>query len=344
MRKTSRNGRNRGTAVLLLLLLAAILALYLRGEQWLRGILVYLSAATWARNIVTQVPLARNFAGRFIAGDTTAEAMAVVREINQSGMSATINYLGEHVTTPDEAIAARDEILHLLDVIEESGVDANISIKPSQLGLQISPQLLHDNLRVLLERAVGYRSQIRMDMEDYPTVDTTLGIYRSLRDDDGFGHHVGIVIQAYLRRTADDLAQLVDEGARVRLCKGAYAEPPAVAFPDKADTDRNYIKMAQLLLSEDARAKGVYAAFATHDEEMITAVIAHAESQRILPSAYEFQMLHGIRRDLQASLVRRGYRVRVYVPYGTAWYPYFVRRLAERPANLWFFLSNLAKR
>ncbi len=343
MQKTSQNGRNRGTAVLLLLLMVAVIALYLRGEQWLRGILVYLSAATWARNIVTRVPLARSFASRFIAGDTTADAMAVVQELNRSGMSATINYLGEHVTTPDEAIAARDEILHLLDVIEEAGVDANVSIKPSQLGLQIDPQLLHDNLRVLLERAASYGNKIRIDMEDYPTLDTTLGIYRSLRDEDGFGNHVGIVIQAYLQRTADDLAQLAQEGAWIRLCKGAYAEPPAVAFPDKADTDRNYVKMAQLLLSEKARKNGVYVGFATHDEEMITAVIAHAESNRTPPSAYEFQMLHGIRRELQASLVRRGYQVRVYVPYGTAWYPYFVRRLAERPANLWFFLSNLVK-
>jgi proline dehydrogenase len=344
MQKRSGNGRNPQTAVLLLLLMIALIALYLRGEQWLRGILVYLSAATWARNIVTQVPLARNLANRFIAGDTTAEAMAVVQELNQAGMSATINYLGEHVHTQDEAIAARDEILHLLDVIAEHGVEANVSIKPSQLGLQVNPQLLHDNMRVLLERAAGYGNNIRMDMEDYPTLDTTLGIYRSLRDEDGFGHHVGIVIQAYLRRTAADLAQLVAEGAWVRLCKGAYAEPPAIAFPEKADTDSNYVRMAQVLLSQKAREKGVYAGFATHDEEMITAVIAHAESQRIPPSAYEFQMLHGIRRDLQASLVRRGYRVRIYVPYGTAWYPYFVRRLAERPANLWFFLSNLAKR
>ena len=343
MRKRPNNGRNSGTAVFLLFLVTAV-AFYFYGEKWLRQILIYLSTAKWARNIVTQTPMARNLASRFIAGESIADVMAVAQQHNQSGMSVTINYLGESVSTLGEAIAARDEILRLLDAIQAHQVDANVSIKPSQLGLQLAPQLLYDNMRVLLQRTAAHDNRIRMDMEDYATLDTTLAIYRSLRDDDGYGRHVGIVIQAYLRRTIDDLTQLISEGAWIRFCKGAYAEPAAVAFPDKADTDNNYKQMMQLLLSPEARANDVYVGFATHDEEMITATIAFAEANRIPPSAYEFQMLHGIRRDLQDSLTRRGYQVRVYVPYGTAWYPYFVRRLAERPANLWFFMSNLIRK
>ena len=342
-KEKSRNGRLLGTAVFLLAFIAFAISLYLYGEKWLRSFLIYLSTASWARKIATQAPFAQQVAGRFIAGETIDEAIAVTAELNQAGMSATINYLGESVSSPEECYAARDEILNLLDAINQTGVDANVSIKPSQLGLHLDPTLLYDNMHVLLDRASQYNNKIRMDMEDYPTLDKTLEIYRCLRDEDGFGHHVGVVIQAYLYRTEDDLAKLISEGAWIRLCKGAYAEPAEVAFAEKTETDANFVRMTQLLLSEDARENGVYTGFATHDEEMIMATIEFAKKNQISSSEYEFQMLHGVRRDLQTQLIAEGQQVRVYVPFGTAWYPYFVRRLAERPANMWFFVSNLLR-
>jgi proline dehydrogenase len=179
-------------------------------------------------------------------------------------------------------------------------------------------------------------------MEESGTVDDTFDIYRRLRDEDGFGN-TGVVLQAYLYRTEEDVQRLIQEGAWIRLCKGAYAEPPEVAFPIKADTDANYIKLVQMLLSEEARKKGVYVGIASHDEKMINATIEYVRKNNIPLDAFEFQMLYGIRRELQEKLVQQGYRLRIYVPYGTAWYPYFVRRLAERPANLWFFVSNFLR-
>jgi proline dehydrogenase len=243
------------------------------------------------------------------------------------------------VTTADEAIAARDEILHLLDCIHESGVRANVSVKLSQLGLKIDTHLALNNTRTILTRARQYQNKIRLDMEESALVDATLDLYRTLRDEDGFDN-VGVVMQAYLYRTERDVCQLIDEGAWVRLCKGAYAEPPEVAFPAKADTDANFIKLMQQLLSQEARRNGVYLGVATHDEKMIAATMAYVQSEDIGVDEFEFQMLFGIRRELQERIVAQGYQMRIYVPYGTAWYPYFVRRLAERPANLWFFISN----
>lgn len=329
---------------LLLLVLLIGFSLYWFGERWLRAILLYLSTAVWAQKVVSSTNLAWRVASRFIAGETVDDAIATTRSLNDNGMLVTINYLGEHVHTAQEAALARAEIVRLLECIHQSGVKANVSIKPSQLGLNIDPALLYENLRVVVARAQQANNSVRIDMEDSSTTDTTLAIYRRLRDEDGFGNHVGVVIQAYLYRSEQDIAQLVSEGARVRLCKGAYAEPPELAFPEKADTDGNYIHLAQMLLSNEARQNGSYAAFATHDEKMIRAVGEFAKSTQVPANAYEFQMLYGIRRELQERLVAEGYRVRVYIPYGTAWYPYFVRRLAERPANMWFFISNFLRR
>ena len=337
------NGRKFGAALFLLAGITLAISLYIYGERWLRALLLYFSTAGWARKLVTQTPFAQQVAGRFIAGETIDEAIAVVGQLNQAGMTATINYLGESVSSAAETFAAREEILNLLDAIDQSGVDANVSIKPSQLGLQLDPNLLYENMHSLLERASSYGNKIRMDMEDSTTLDTTLDIYRTLRYQDEFGNHVGVVIQAYLHRTEADLIKLTEEGAWIRLCKGAYAEPADVAFAEKAETDANYVRMMQLLLSEEARAHGVYVGFATHDEQMIEATTTFANANNIPSSAYEFQMLHGVRRDMQEQLVADGNQVRVYIPYGTAWYPYFVRRLAERPANLWFFVSNFLK-
>lgn len=312
------------------------------GEQWLRSFLLYLSTAVWARQTISSLTLAKRVAGRFVAGETIADAIATAQELNNKGMLVTMDYLGESVTTADEALAARDEIVRLLDCIHQSNAQANVSIKLSQLGLKLDTYLALNNMRTILSRARQYQNKIRIDMEESALVDTTLELYRTLRDEDGFDN-VGVVMQAYLYRTEQDVNRLIEEGAWVRLCKGAYAEPPEVAFPVKADTDANYIKLMQQLLSLEARRNGVYLGVATHDEKMIAATTAYVQSQRIGPGEFEFQMLFGIRRELQERIVAQGYRMRVYVPYGTAWYPYFVRRLAERPANLWFFISNLMR-
>lgn len=333
----------RGPVPLLLLTLFLGLLLYGNGERWLRQLLLYLSGAPWARNLVSSFSIAQRVAGRFVAGETVHEAMAVTRELNQAGMLVTLDYLGESVMDRAMAESARDEILHLLDCIEETRANANVSVKLSQLGVKIDRQLALDNMRQVLTRAQRYRNRIRIDMEDSPLVDTTLDIYRTLRDGDGFDN-VGVVIQSYLYRSEADVRHLIEEGAGIRLCKGAYAEPPEVAFPDKADTDRNFVHLTRLMLSDEARQKGVYPAVATHDEKMIEATRNFVAAYNIPAEAFEFQMLYGIRRELQESLRHQGYRVRVYVPYGGAWYPYFMRRLAERPANLWFFISNLLRR
>jgi proline dehydrogenase len=330
-----------GGAILLFLLLGGFL-FYYYGERWLRTALIYLSQADWARELVNNLPPARAAAARFVAGPDIAAAIEASRELNNKGMLVTLDLLGEHTAVRQDALAARDEILALLDEIKSQDVRANVSIKLSQLGVNIDPELALDNMRLILQRAAQHNNRIRIDMEDSSLTDVTLHIYRTLRDKDGFDN-VGIVIQSYLYRSDEDLRQLVDEGAWIRLCKGAYAEPPDIAYPNKADTDRKFIDHMQLLLGEEARRNGVYLGMATHDDRAIQATIDYARANNIAPDRFEFQMLYGIRRELQEQLVADGYRMRVYVPYGTAWYPYFMRRLAERPANVWFFVSNLLK-
>lgn len=328
----------------LLLASTALLAILFRyGEHWLREVLLFLSGAAWARRAVTQFPLTRRVAGRFVAGEDVESALAAARDLNAGGMAVALDYLGESVTDVHDTIDARDEILHLLDCIETTGIDAYVSIKLSQLGVKIDKSLALENVRSLLERARRCQNEIHIDMEESALVDTTLEIYRALRYNYGL-HNVGVVIQSYLYRSENDVRQLVTEGAPVRLVKGAYAEPPEVAYPDKARTDANFVKLMQILLGEAARRNGVYLAVATHDKEMIQATIDYARAHEIPAGAFEFQMLYGIERRLQQQLVEAGYRVRVYVPYGTAWYPYLMRRLAERPANLWFFITHLVRR
>jgi len=326
---------------LLFLTIAAILA-YKFGEGWLRNMLIYLSHATWARTIVENLQIARMVARRFVAGESIDEAMAATRALNSRGMTVTLDYLGESVSDRGVAISARDEILRLLDRIEEDGLDANVSVKLSQLGLRIEKELALENMRQILTRASQFGNKVRIDMEESELVDTTLAIYHELHDQYEL-QNVGIVIQSYLYRSETDVTQLIDEGAWVRLCKGAYAEPPDIAYADKSDTDSSYVKLTNMMLSEYARETGVHLGVATHDENMIKATKAYAAIHQIDPDQYEFQMLYGIRRDLQEKLIKDGYSVRIYVPYGTAWYPYFVRRLAERPANMWFFIRNFFK-
>ncbi len=319
------------------------LLLYQNGAKWLRSVLIYLSHAKWARDLVTGHSLANRVSSRFVAGESIGEAVDTARTLNLKGMTVTVDFLGESVTDKDVAIASADEIVDLLDSIDSSGVNANVSVKLSQLGLRIDEELALTNMRRILNHARGYNNKVRIDMEESDVVDTTLALYRKLRDEDGFDN-VGVVIQSYLYRSADDVEKLVDEGAWIRLCKGAYAEPPDIAFPKKGDTDSNFVELTQFMLSKNARDKGVYLGIATHDENMIDASLDYVNSTNIPPDKFEFQMLFGIRRELQKALVDKGYKVRIYVPYGTAWYPYLVRRLAEHPANLWFFVSNLLRR
>ena len=327
--------------ILLPILIFAVLSFWF-AETWLRQLLLYLSSASWARRLVSGMPIASRVASRFVAGERIEDALKATRELNQKGMLVTLDYLGESVSNIYEAMDARDEILRLLSKINDEGLNANVSLKLSQIGLKLDEQLALDNGRLIVECAHSYGNKIRIDMEESQVVDTTLDIYHTLRYDFGF-ENVGVVIQSYLFRSEEDVRALIEEGAWIRLCKGAYMEPPEVAFVDKADTDRNYIKLMQMLLSETAQQKGVYLGVATHDEQMIEETKEFARSRNLAPSDFEFQMLFGIRRDLQEMLVDQGYQMRIYVPYGAAWYPYFVRRLAERPANLWFFISNLLR-
>jgi len=328
-----------------LLVLAVIgISLYRFGAGWLRAVLLYLAGARWAREMVGGTAITRRVADRFVGGHDADAALDTARDLNRRGMLVTLDYLGENVTSLQDAYDARDQILCLLDRINDSGVEANVSIKLSQLGLNIDNALAHDNVKRILERALQLDNKIRIDMEESRLTQQTLDLYRCLRDEDGFGHRVGIVIQAYLLRSAEDVQQLVEEGAWVRLCKGAYAEPPHVAFAAKADTDANFVTLMQRLLGPEARQRGVHLGVATHDEKMIVATRDFVNEHGIDVKAFEFQMLFGIRRDLQDSLVASGYKMRIYVPYGNAWYPYLVRRLAEHPANLWFFVSNFFRK
>jgi proline dehydrogenase len=330
---------------LLLYLMGPILLgvlLYVYAERWLRALILYLSHASWARQLVTGFSPAWFVASRFVAGETIDDAMRVTAELNRQGLLATLDYLGESVTDPHEARKARDEILQILDAIQSHGLDAGVSVKLTQLGVAIDPDLAFDNMQCILERASQLNLFVRIDMEESAFVDTTLGLHDKLREEYGTDT-TGVVIQAYLYRSEADVQALIEDGASVRLCKGAYMEPPEVAFPQKKDTDANFIRLMKMLLGPHARKNGVQAAIATHDEAMVNATVEFAQKATLPRDEFEMQMLFGVRRELQSRLAAQGYRVRVYVPYGTAWYPYLMRRLAERPANLWFFMSNLVR-
>lgn len=332
-----------GGLLALLALAGAGFLVYRNGESTLRSLLLYLARAGWARSLVTGFPPAWAMASRFVAGESLDEAIEAAQQLNARKLTVTLDYLGESVSSAAEANAARDQILYLLERIHSTHADANVSLKLSQLGLKLDENLAVDNLRMILERARQYKRRVRIDMEESALVDVTLDIYRRLRLGEGF-ENVGVVIQAALFRSEQDVRQLIEEGAWVRLVKGAYKESPDIAFAKKADTDANMVRLTEMMLGAEARKNGVYLAVASHDEAMIAAATTFAQQHGIDKQSYEFQLLYGIRRDLQEQLVAQGQRVRIYVPYGTAWYPYFMRRLAERPANLWFFVTNLLRR
>jgi proline dehydrogenase len=303
----------------------------------LRRFLLYLSAAGWARGIVTRLGVARRVARRFVAGETLDEALQVTRELNQRGLLVTLDYLGESVHSEEDARGVVTAYCELLDCIHKGQLKASISLKLTHLGLDIGEELCLSNLQTILAKAKEFGIQVTIDMESTAYTDRTLQIYRTLRDNGGFAN-VGTVIQAYLYRSEGDMQALAEEGSHIRLCKGAYLEPAELAFPEKTDVDANYVKLADAFLAAPPPA---YLCIATHDEAMIQAAQASVKKHSLSPERYEFQMLYGIRSSRQAELAAAGHQMRVYVPFGAAWYPYFMRRLAERPANLGFFVRSL---
>ena len=307
---------------------------------FMRDLFLALSTNAAMRKFVVSFPLSKRVSRRFVAGETREEAIAAIRKLGAQGMLVTLDVLGESVKNEAEARAAKDEYLNALAAIRENGVQSHVSVKLTQMGLDIDPELAYDNMRQITARAKEINSFARIDMEDSTKTQATLNVYKHLREE---FDNVGIVIQAYLYRSEQDMRALYDMGARVRLCKGAYKEPEAVAFPLKRDVDANYLKLAETFLQANGNGTGPHAhlALATHDAKIVEWAKERIKQNHVAPSRYEFQMLYGIRSDLQRQLVAEGYPVRVYVPYGTHWYPYFMRRLAERPANVIFLVSNL---
>ena len=280
--------------------------------------------------------LAQRLSRRFVAGETLPDALAVGRKINSEGISLTLDHLGENVTSLAEAAASRDVYTRVLSEIHASAIDGNVSLKLTQFGMDLSEDACRANVEQVVRHAAELRSFVRVDMESSAYTTRTLELVRHLHALYGT---VGTVIQAYLYRSQADVEALCARQVRVRLCKGAYLEPHSAAFPHKADVDRNFIRLLKILLD-----RGAYPAIATHDPRMLEATREYAAAQGIPRDRFEFQMLYGIRRDLQKQLVAAGYRLRLYVPFGMAWYPYFMRRLAERPANVLFLLQNLLRK
>jgi proline dehydrogenase len=283
---------------------------------------------------------ARSLARRFTAGDTLEEAIAAVQELNRQGLLATLDHLGESVTSETEARDATAAIVDLLEAIEASGIQSGVSVKLTQLGLEVSPALAAENLQRIVARASEAWRFVRIDMENAEYVQQTLDLFEALWAQ---YRNVGVVIQSYLRRSAGDVTRLVRLGASVRLVKGAYDESPDVAFADKVEIDASFNRLMEQLFSDEAQANGVFPAIATHDADLIDRTKAYADRRSVARDSFEFQMLRGVRSRLQHQLVAEGYRVRAYVPYGEQWYPYLLRRLAERPANAYLLLRNLIR-
>ncbi len=298
-----------------------------------RGAFLYLSRQSQIRRWLETSPYARKFTSRFIAGLTLDDAISVARQLRVLNTGASLDYLGENVKTLAEADAARDAYLDALNRIAAEHLDATVSMKVTSLGLDISEEACWKNTETLARRAKEIDSRVEMDMEDATYVDRNLRLVHAMHEKYA---SVRAVIQAYLYRSENDIEKLCEKGVPVRLCKGAYREPPTIAWPGKADVDKNYLKLMRILFD-----RGAFPAIATHDDRMIAETLSYIRKRGISPDRFEFQMLFGVRRTLQQRIVQQGYRLRLYVPYGAAWYPYFMRRLAERPANLWFIASHL---
>ena len=303
----------------------------------LRSALLYLSSQPRVFSFVRHNRMAKGFASRFVAGETMDTALAAVKKLNGKGISASLDLLGESVRNEKEARDTAHQYIQLLDRIKESRLDANVSVKLTAMGLDLSEELCIANMQDVLERARKHETFVRIDMESSDYTQKTLDMFYN-RLYPSFRGNVGIVIQSYLYRAFQDVQEASAAGARVRLCKGAYKEPAAVAYPDKDDVDDSYLRCMRSLLLD-----GNYPGIATHDERMVRETKRFARDNQIESSRFEFQMLFGVRRDLQEKLVREGHRMRVYVPFGTQWYPYLMRRLAERPANVAFITGNVLK-
>jgi len=303
----------------------------------LRAVLLWLSEQPRVFKFVRANGAAQKLASRFVAGETLDAAMAAVRRLNATGITVTLDALGEAVRTTAEAVGARDTYLDALDRIKREDAASHVSLKLTQMGLDVDERLCIENVRAIAARARDRGAFVRIDMEGSAYTDRTIDLFLR-RFHPEYGDAIGVVLQSYLRRTEGDLSKVIDAGARVRLCKGAYKEPADVAFPAKRDVDASYVSCMERLLQE-----GRYPAIATHDGRIIAHAKAFAKRQSIPAARFEFQMLYGVRRDLQEGLRREGYNVRVYVPFGTQWYPYLMRRLAERPANVAFLVGNLVK-
>ena len=320
----------------------------------LRSFLIYLSKAAWAQKWVTGWGVAWWAASRFVAGESIQDAIRVVRELNAKGITATLDQLGEHTSSVEEANISADAIVSVLQEINKAGVKSNVSIKLTQIGMGLDENICRQNLLRILNHAKQHGNFVRIDIEDTPYTDVTISIYQSVLERGFTARQIGLAVQSYLYRAEQDVRSLLELGTRLRLVKGAYNEPADKAYPNKADTDANYDLLAKILidgalkiesntLSEDGLIPPI-PAIASHDEKRIEFAKQYAEKVGLPKNAIEFQMLYGIRRDLQEQLARQGYPVRVYVPFGKQWYPYFMRRLAERPANIWFFISNFFRK
>ena len=303
----------------------------------LRSYLLFLSRQQRIFDFVKNVGFARQMASRVVAGETIATALAAVEQLNANGITASLDLLGESVSSEAEARDTGRQYLEILDRIEQKKLQANVSVKLTALGQDISDELDLEIVRQVLERAKQYKSFVRLDMESSAYTDRTLDTFEQKLYPD-FTENVGVVLQSALRRTLDDVERANRLKCRVRICKGAYLEPATVAFPDKADVDRNYVAAMHRLMEH-----GNYPGIATHDELIINEAKRFAKERGIASDRFEFQMLYGVRRDLQEQIVKEGYRMRVYVPFGSQWYPYLMRRLAERPANIAFMAGNIVK-
>jgi len=298
----------------------------------LKAILLYLSRQKAIQGFMMNFGVTRRVVDRFVSGETLEDGLNAVRKVNAEGATATLDHLGEEVSEPEEAIAATEVYLDALDKINENGVDTNVSVKPTQVGLKVDKKLCEENFRKIIERARKYGNFVRMDMEGSDCTQDTLDVFYSLRNK---YDNVGIVIQTYLYRSEKDVDDIQKLDGRIRLCKGAYKEPKEIAFPKKQQVDDNFVK-----LMEKTLVSGIYHGMGTHDEKIIQKTKEFAQEKNIPKQSFEFQLLYGIRTELQYQLLREGYNVRIYIPFGGQWYPYFMRRLAERPANLFFFLKN----
>jgi proline dehydrogenase len=306
----------------------------------LRAFFVGLSENKSLRHFAEQSSIGHRVSGRFVAGTEIADAVRATQSINRAGMSVSIDNLGENVTNPKEARHSAELYYKILDAIEFSKLNANISLKLTHMGLDVDENLARELVGGLVAKAASMKPPgfVRVDMEGSPYTQRTLDFVHELHRTPGYGNSVGTVIQAYLKRSQSDVEKLLADGIRIRLCKGAYKEPADIAFAAKSDVDENYLKLTKVLLKS-----GTYHGLATHDENLIRQIEAFAQQEKIARDSFEFQMLYGIRRDLQQGLVKSGWRVRVYIPFGTEWYPYFMRRLGERPANVFFIARQMLR-